>query len=317
MAFRNPKEYGKVAVLMGGTSAEREMSLQSGKSVLAALLNKGVDAYAVDAAHDAIYTLQQGDYNRVFNILHGRGGEDGVIQGALEMIGLPYTGSGVLASALGMNKLRTKEIWKANELPTPEFLRLSRKSDIPRVVEKLGLPVMVKPAREGSSIGVAKANSADDVDRAWRDALEFDDIVIAERFVRGGEYTIGIVGRNALPIIRVETPSGFFDYHAKRAANPANYFCPSGLDTAREESYKNLALKAFEALGAKGWARVDMMADEQGKPWLIEINTLPGMSDQDLIPMAAKAAGIEYDDLVLSILESSAADQDEGELDGC
>lgn len=317
MAFRNPKEYGKVAVLMGGTSAEREMSLQSGKSVLAALLNKGVDAYAVDAAHDAIYTLQQGDYNRVFNMLHGRGGEDGVIQGALEMIGLPYTGSGVLASALGMNKLRTKEIWKANELPTPEFLRLSRKSDIPRVVEKLGLPVMVKPAREGSSIGVAKANSADDVDRAWRDALEFDDIVIAERFVRGGEYTIGIVGRNALPIIRVETPSGFFDYHAKRAANPANYFCPSGLDTAREESYKNLALKAFEALGAKGWARVDMMADEQGKPWLIEINTLPGMSDQDLIPMAAKAAGIEYDDLVLSILESSAADQDEGELDGC
>lgn len=317
MAFRNPKEYGKVAVLMGGTSAEREMSLQSGKSVLAALLNKGVDAYAVDAAHDAIYTLQQGDYNRVFNILHGRGGEDGVIQGALEMIGLPYTGSGVLASALGMNKLRTKEIWKANELPTPEFLRLSRKSDIPRVVEKLGLPVMVKPAREGSSIGVAKANSADDVDRAWHDALEFDDIVIAERFVRGGEYTIGIVGRNALPIIRVETPSGFFDYHAKRAANPANYFCPSGLDTAREESYKNLALKAFEALGAKGWARVDMMADEQGKPWLIEINTLPGMSDQDLIPMAAKAAGIEYDDLVLSILESSAADQDEGELDGC
>jgi D-alanine-D-alanine ligase len=317
MAFRNPKEYGKVAVLMGGTSAEREMSLQSGKAVLAALLSKGVDAYAVDAAHDAIFTLQNGAFNRVFNILHGRGGEDGVIQGALEMIGLSYTGSGVLASALGMNKLRTKEIWKANELPTPEFMHLARKSDIARVVADLGLPVMIKPAREGSSIGVAKANSADDIDRAWRAALEFDDIVLAERFVHGSEYTIGIVGRNALPIIRVETPSGIFDYHAKREANPAHYFCPSGLDVATEQAYKALALKAFEALGAKGWARVDMMADVQGNPWLIEINTLPGMSDQDLIPMAAKAAGIEYDDLVLSILESSTTDQDEGELDGC
>ena len=316
-SFRNVEEYGKVAVLMGGTSAEREISLRSGQAVLEALQRKGVDAHKVDAADSVIATLQSGGFNRVFNMLHGRMGEDGIMQGALELLGLPYTGSGVLASALGMNKLRTKEIWVANGLPTPVYMVLRSKADLSVAIDKLGLPIFVKPAHEGSSIGITKANDAQQLESAWQTAREIDDTVLAEGFVKGKEYTCAVLGRDPLPLIRLETPNEFYDYHAKYEANTTMYHCPCGLDPQQEQELQALAIKAFEATDAHGWGRVDIMMDESGKAWLIEVNTLPGMTDHSLVPMAAKQAGIEFDDLVLRILDTSMSVASEGGFGGC
>ncbi|MDH5544922.1 MAG: D-alanine--D-alanine ligase [Gammaproteobacteria bacterium] len=317
MTFRSVEEYGKVAVLMGGTSAEREISLKSGQAVLEALLRKGVDAHKVDAADSVIAALQNGGYSRVFNMLHGRMGEDGIMQGALELLGLPYTGSGVLGSALGMNKLRTKEVWIANDLPTPPYVVMRSRADVPVAIEKLKLPIFVKPAHEGSSIGITKAGDEAALEKAWMTANDIDDTVIAEGFIKGAEYTCAILGRDVLPLIRLETPHEFYDFHAKYVANTTKYHCPCGLDEETEKSLQALALRAFDVADARGWGRVDMMVAENGKPYLIEINTLPGMTDHSLVPMAAKQAGIEFDDLVLRILESSMTGASEGGFGGC
>jgi len=297
--------FGKVAVLMGGWSAEREVSLKSGKAVLDALLSRGVDAHGIDVDRSIIQTLQAGGYDRVFNILHGRGGEDGVIQGALETLGLPYTGSGVMASALSMDKLRTKQLWQGAGLPTPPFEVLGPGFDADAVVARLGLPIMIKPATEGSSIGMSKVSSVEQLQSAWDLASKFDATVLAEAWITGGEYTAAILGRQSLPLIRLEPMVEFYDYDAKYLSNETKYHCPCGLAAAKEAELQQLALRAFDALGARGWGRVDIMLDEQARPWLLENNTLPGMTDHSLVPMAAKAAGMQFDELVVRILELS------------
>ena len=301
---QDPKIFGRVAVLMGGRSAEREVSLKSGRAVLAALLQRGVDARAVDAGDDVLQQLGQ-DFDRVFIILHGRGGEDGVIQGALETLGLPYTGSGVLGSALGMDKLRSKWLWQALGLAVPEFVVIDEDSKPDDLIAKLDLPLMIKPSREGSSLGVSKVTDVTQLPAALAAAGELDDCVIAERFIQGGEYTCAILGREALPMIRIETPRAFYDYQAKYFAEDTRYICPCGLDRAQETALQRLALKAFEALGCHGWGRVDFMVDGEGQPWLIEVNTVPGMTDHSLVPMAARQAGLSFDELVWCILEET------------
>ena len=302
---QDPRQFGKVAVLMGGLSAEREISLKSGKAVLQALLNKGVNAQGIDAGHDVLQQLQAGGYDRVFNILHGRGGEDGVMQGALETLGIPYTGSGVLASALSMDKIRTKQIWAANQLPTLPFAQLFETSDFAEVASRLGLPLAVKPAREGSSIGVSKVVEVSQLPEAWRKAAELDPYVIAEPWVTGGEYTAAILGDEVLPLIRVETTAVFYDYEAKYFSNTTRYHCPCGLPPQREREIAEIALEAFRALDARGWGRIDLICDAEGNTWLLENNTVPGMTDHSLVPMAARQAGIEFDELVWRILETS------------
>jgi len=297
--------FGKVAVLMGGWSAEREVSLKSGKAVLDALLSRGVDAHGIDVDRHIIQTLQAGGYDRVFNILHGRGGEDGVIQGALETLGLPYTGSGVMASALSMDKLRTKQLWLGAGLPTPSFEILAEGFDPAAVVARLGLPIMVKPATEGSSIGMSKVVSEAQLQAAWETASQYDTTVLAEAWSTGGEYTAAIRGRQSLPLIRLEPAVDFYDFDAKYVSDQTQYHCPCGLDAAKEAELQQLALRAFDALGSRGWGRVDLMLDGEGRPWLLENNTLPGMTDHSLVPMAAKVAGMSFDDLVWRILEES------------
>jgi D-alanine-D-alanine ligase len=299
-----PKDYGKVAVLMGGLSAEREISLESGQAVLKALLNKGVNAHAVDVGTDIWQVLGRSDFDRAFVILHGRGGEDGVIQGALEAMNLPYTGSGVIGSALAMDKIRSKRIWQSCELPTPGFAEIHNETDWNLLVEELGLPIMVKPSHEGSSFGASKVKHADDLERAWRAAAEYDTDVVAEQWITGGEYTVPILGRQVLPMIRLLTPREFYDYEAKYVEDTTQYLCPCGLEEIIERELGKLAMSAFDALGAYGWGRVDMMLDENQKPWLIEVNTVPGMTGHSLVPMAAKQAGLDFDDLVLAILDT-------------
>ncbi len=301
------RDFGKVAVLMGGLSAEREVSLKSGKAVYDALLRKGVDAHAIDAGKDVLQLLAAGNYDRVFIALHGRGGEDGTLQGALDMLGLPYTGSGVLGSALSMDKLRAKLIWLSAGLPTPEFAVLDDAADFKQVIEKLGLPLMVKPAREGSSIGISKVTAAAQLPAARQAAAAFDTCVIAERCIEGAEYTAALLGNQALPLIRLETPRTFYDYAAKYSADSTRYFCPAGLSAVQEQTLHEMAQRAFEVLGCSGWGRVDFMCDAQGRPWLIECNTVPGMTDHSLVPMAAREAGIAFDDLVWRILAGSLA----------
>lgn len=304
--MNNPARFGKVAVLFGGTSAEREVSLKSGRAVLAALLRGGVDAHGVDVVDNTILeTLRTGGFARVFIVLHGRGGEDGVIQGALETLGLPYTGSGVLGSALGMDKVRTKQIWQAAGLPTPKFLLLESEADLGRVETELGFPVMIKPAHEGSSIGMSKVERAEDVLAAWRTAMQYDRAVLAECWISGHEYTASMLGEQALPLIRLETPHAFYDYQAKYFADDTRYHCPCGLPEVEELQLRALARRAFRAVAARGWGRVDFMCDHNGRPYLIEVNTVPGMTDHSLVPMAARAAGIDFDALVLRILEDS------------
>ena len=324
----DPKRFGRVAVLYGGWSAEREVSLKSGRAVLEALQASGVDAHGIDAGHDVVEQLKAGGYDRAFIVMHGRGGEDGVIQGALELIEMPYTGSGVMASALGMDKLRTKQLWIGAGLPTPAFRVLESTADAeetgrsaesipglrpagaashPNAVPEgvvLALPLMVKPALEGSSIGMSKVRAAADLPAAFAKASGFGP-VLAEQFIEGGEYTVAILGGQALPPIRLETTHDFYDFDAKYIADDTRYHCPCGLPPEAEEELKGLALSAFRAVGASGWGRVDVMRDGDGRFWLLEINTVPGMTDHSLVPMAARAAGMDFGELVWRILETT------------
>ncbi|HEX5277730.1 MAG TPA: D-alanine--D-alanine ligase [Fluviicoccus sp.] len=301
----NQQQFGRVAVLFGGTSAEREISLISGRAVLDALCAAGVDAEAFDPADRPIAEIRA--FDRAFIVLHGRGGEDGTMQGALELLGVPYTGSGVLASALGMDKARTKQLWLGCGLPTPSYRRLSADTDFASVVAELGLPVMVKPVREGSSIGMRKVEALEDLPGAYEFAARYDREIIAERWITGREYTIVILGGRALPVIRLQPHQshGFYDFEAKYQANDTQYLCPCGLSDEDEARLQALALEAFAAVGAQGWGRIDAMRDEEGRFWLLEVNTVPGMTDHSLVPMAARASGLDFQALVLAILSQT------------
>jgi len=295
-------KFGKVGVLLGGKSAEREVSLKSGSMVLAALKSRGVDAHAFDPKDRSLDALAAERFERVFIALHGRYGEDGTMQGALELLSIPYTGSGVLASALAMDKWRTKLLWQAAGVPTPPYAMLDRETDFRSVVGRLGLPIMVKPANEGSSIGMSKVRRAEDLEEAFAKAVNYDDMVIAEKFIEGTELTGGILGDMALPLIRLETPRDFYDYEAKYLADDTRYLIPCGLAVDKEREVQALGLAAFRALGCRGWGRVDLMLDREGRPWFLEVNTSPGMTDHSLVPMAARHAGIPFDELCVRIL---------------
>lgn len=304
----NAAEFGKVAVLMGGKSAERAVSLDGGGAVLKSLLRSGVDAVGIDVGDDVLAQLQAGEFDRVFLLLHGRGGEDGVIQGALETIGLPYTGSGVAGSALGMDKYRCKLLWSGLGLSTPPFVMLRSEQDL-AAAEALGFPLMIKPVHEGSSIGMSKVEDAEGLRGAWRAAADFDREVMAERWITGTELTVAVLGGAALPSIRLETPHQFYDYDAKYHADSTSYHCPAGLSDELEQRVRDLALAAFQAVGASGWGRVDMMMDQADELFLLEVNTAPGMTSHSLVPMAAKAQGMDFDQLVWRILELSKAER--------
>jgi len=298
-------KYGKVAVLLGGRSAEREVSLRSGGMVLDALKSRGVDAHPFDPRDQGLEQLIAQRFDRVFIALHGRFGEDGTLQGALEYLGLPYTGSGVMASALAMDKWRTKLLWQAAGVSTPPYEMLTRDADFLAVGQRLGLPLMVKPAREGSSIGMSKVQTVEKIGAAYEAAAQYDDTIIAERFIDGFEVTAAILNDEPLPLIKLETPRVFYDYEAKYFANDTRYICPSGLPVAQEQAIQAEVLRAFRLVGCKGWGRVDVMVDGAGKAYLLEINTIPGMTDHSLVPMAAKARGMSYADLCLAILDSA------------
>jgi D-alanine-D-alanine ligase len=295
-------DFGKVAVMLGGESAERAVSLKSGAAVLAALRRAGVDAHAFDPAEQPLAALKDDGYARVFIALHGRGGEDGCLQGALELMKLPYTGSGVLASALAMDKWRTKLAWHAAGVPVPDFVVVDAGSDFAAVEQQLGLPLFVKPACEGSSIGISKVMQAGGLRAAWELAAKFDKVVLAERFVDAGEYTVGILAGQALPVIRIVPATEFYDYEAKYDRDDTQYRIPSGLSARQELEMQALALRAFDVLGGRGWGRVDIMLDHEGNAWCLEVNSSPGMTDHSLVPMAARAAGIGFEELVVRIL---------------
>ena len=306
--IQDAQAFGKVAVLMGGRSAEREISLRSGQAVLDALQQRGVQALSLDAGgDDFVSQLGSGSFDRAFIVLHGRGGEDGVVQGLLESLGIPYTGSQVLGSALSMDKLRTKQVWAGAGLPTPTFTLLQREADL-QAVPALGFPVMLKPAREGSSLGMTKGEQERDLKPAWREASRFDREVLAESWVYGVEYTAAIVADAALPLIRLETPREFYDYEAKYVADTTRYHCPCGLLADVETGLQDLAMRAFLAVGASGWGRVDFFLDAAQRPWLIEVNTVPGMTDHSLVPMAAQVYGWDMPELVWRILETSVVE---------
>jgi D-alanine-D-alanine ligase len=306
--IQDAQAFGKVAVLMGGRSAEREISLRSGQAVLDALQQRGVQALSLDAGgDDFVSQLGSGSFDRAFIVLHGRGGEDGVVQGLLESLGIPYTGSQVLGSALSMDKLRTKQVWAGAGLPTPPFTLLQGEADL-QAVPALGFPVMLKPAREGSSLGMTKVEQERDLKPAWREASRFDREVLAESWVYGVEYTAAIVADAALPLIRLETPREFYDYEAKYVADTTRYHCPCGLLADVETGLQDLAMRAFLAVGASGWGRVDFFLDAAQRPWLIEVNTVPGMTDHSLVPMAAQVYGWDMPELVWRILETSVVE---------
>ena len=291
---------------MGGRSAEREISLMSGNGVLGALRATGVDAHPFDPAQRDLFDLKREEYARCFLALHGRGGEDGTIQGALEVLGIPYTGSGVLGSAIGMDKLRTKMIWTANKLPTPRYRVLHANDDWKAVARELGLPLIVKPAREGSTLGLTKVSSVKQLPAAYElAATKFQDTALAEQFIDGPEYTATVLGEEVLPLIRIEAPKGNYDYQNKYFTNDTKYRCPCGLSARKEEELKALTLQAFHAVGCSGWGRIDIMLDAKKKPWLLEVNTLPGMTSHSLVPMAARAKGISFEQLVVRILETA------------
>jgi len=299
-------DFGKVAVLMGGDSSERDISLISGAAVLAALQSRGIDAHAFDPRDLPVETLKSAGFDRAFNILHGPGGEDGLIQGALEWLGIPYTGSGVLASALTMDKLKTKRVVVGAGSVAPEYAVLSSAADLPGALAKLGLPLMVKPASQGSSVGISKVTTAVELPRAYAAARAVDPIVFAERFIGGEEFTVGVLRGRALPSIRIQPATEFYDYQAKYFRNDTQYHCPSGLSAAAETALAAAALAAFRATDCLGWGRVDFMRDPHDQQfYFIEINTTPGMTDHSLVPMAARQAGIDFPELCLQVLETS------------
>lgn len=299
------KGFGKVAVLVGGVSAEREVSLDSGQAVFNALVAKGVDAHLIDANPDNIGDLKAQGFDRAFIVLHGRWGEDGVVQGALEAVGLPYTGSGVLGCALAMDKFRTKQIWQALGLPTAKYRILRSDDDLSGLIEELGLPLFLKPTREGSSVGIGKVSQPDDLLSVYQNATQSGDDVLAEQFIPGAEVTVTILDGEALPAITMRTENEFYDYQAKYESDDTQYDCPAGLGTDLETEVRALALTAANAVDVSGWGRVDMILDAQRRPMLLEVNTVPGMTNHSLVPMAAAANGMNFDQLVIKILETS------------
>ncbi len=302
----NRNDYGKVVVLMGGWSAEREVSLNGGSAVLQALQNQNIDCIALDIKKDKVFSqISNCEYDIAFNMLHGRGGEDGVIQALLELKNKPYTGSNLSASAITMDKVKTKQLLEGVGLPTPSFSVVTEESDFEYIASSLGLPLVVKPALEGSSIGMSIVEQVSEFYDAYVLASRFCNSVMAESFIEGTEYTATILGDKVLPIIRLETPRQFYDYVAKYEATDTHYFCPAGLENKDEQQLRNLALSAFKACGATGWGRVDLFVDQQDKPWIIEINTVPGMTDHSLVPMSAAQAGISFEALVLLILDQA------------
>ncbi|WP_049723577.1 D-alanine--D-alanine ligase [Gilvimarinus polysaccharolyticus] len=298
-------QFGRVGVLFGGRSAERDISLQSGAAVVSALAALGIDHVAIDIGNHSIDHLQKAGIDRAFIALHGPGGEDGRIQAVLEYLEIPYTGSDVQASAIGMDKLRTKQLWRGIGVNTPDFTLLNEHCDWAQVLASLGGEVMVKPAHEGSSIGMARVSCAETLKAAYAEAAKFDAVVIAERLVRGSEYTVAILGDRALPAIKLETEHSFYDYDAKYLADDTRYLCPCELDAETELELQAQALRAFRDIGCRGWGRVDVMRDTAGVFQMLEVNTVPGMTDHSLVPMAAKAAGIEFSELILAILSES------------
>ena len=301
----NASKFGKVAVLFGGKSAEREVSLDSGKAVLEALLRSGVNAEGFDPQERSITELVQ--YDRAFIVLHGRGGEDGQIQGALEWFDLPYTGTGVQGSAIGMDKVKTKQVWQGSELPTAPYRIVSKDSDLQKIVDSIGLPFIIKPVHEGSSIGMSKVEKMEDFATAIEKATQHDAVVMAEKWITGREFTIVILNGQALPVIRLQPPEdvAFYDYEAKYNRNDVEYGIPSGLTADEEQQLQALCLRAFQAVGASGWGRIDAMQDQDGNFWLLEVNTVPGMTGHSLVPKAAKAVGYSFDDLCVAILEQT------------
>ena len=298
-------QFGKVAVLLGGISVEREISLLSGDAIYRSLKSSGVDVHKIDANPQNIGELSTQGFDRVFVALHGRWGEDGVVQGALEAIGMPFTGSKVLGCALAMDKVRSKQIWQANDLPTAAFKVLRNIDDLAGTVELLGLPLFIKPAREGSSVGVGKVTQASQLENIWRESAALGGEVLAEQFIAGAELTVGILDDQALPVIRMQTANEFYDYQAKYQSDKTQYHCPAGLSDELEQEVQDLAMQAFSLLDCSGWGRVDAMLDSAGRPQLLEVNTVPGMTDHSLVPMAAAATGIKFDALVLKILEAT------------
>ena len=299
------KRLGRVAVLLGGDSAERPVSLKSGKAVLQAQRQAGVNAEPLDPAEEGLVRLAAGRFDRAFIVLHGRGGEDGTMQGALQTLGIPYTGSGVLGSALAMDKLRSKRLWQAEGLPTAPYALARHREDLAAAAEQVGFPMIVKPSREGSSIGMSRVENLSELERAWSEASRLDEQVLLERWIDGPEYTAAVLDGRVLPLIRLETPNVFYDYEAKYESNTTRYHCPCGLDEAREAELASLCRQAFEAVDGSGWGRVDLMLDGDGQPWLLEVNTVPGMTDHSLVPMAAEAEGLDFQALVLRILAAT------------
>lgn len=305
MSLGDPRKFGQVALVIGGDSGEREVSLRGGRAVAAALGKLGVQHSVVDGPRRLLEQVATGHFDRVFNLLHGRGGEDGTLQGALRVYGVPVTGSGVLASALSMDKLQSKRIWTACELPTPQWAVAQGADDADAIAERMDPPWFVKPAREGSSLGMSRVTRADQLRSALEKALAHDETVLVERMIQGQEYTAAILGERVLPLIRLETPREFYDYEAKYESGDTHYLCPCGLPEDEERRLGELCLQAFRVLGTSGWGRVDLMVDDDHKPWLLEVNTTPGMTDHSLMPMAAAAAGIDFEELVWRILETS------------
>lgn len=303
------RDFGHVAVLFGGDSSEREISLMTGNAVLAALKRRGVDAHAFDPRDQALTQLREQGFDRVWIALHGPGGEDGTLQGALEYLGMPYTGSGVMGSAIAMDKLRTKQLAQAIGVATADYVVLRGPQDFDTAVERLKLPMIVKPATQGSSVGMTKVETAAQLPAAFAEAVKYEPSVFAEPWITGGEYTVAVLQGKALPSIRIEATQSFYDYQAKYFRDDTRYHCPSGLSAPAEQHLANLALAAFNAVGAQGWGRVDFMMDGSGRPYLLELNTIPGMTDHSLVPMAARAAGMDFDELVWRVLETSFARQ--------
>ncbi|MFH7348617.1 D-alanine--D-alanine ligase [Acinetobacter variabilis] len=301
----NASKFGKVAVLLGGKSAEREVSLDSGTAVLEALVRSGVNAEAFDPQERSVTELV--NYDRAFVVLHGRGGEDGQIQGALEWLNIPYTGTGVQGSAIGMDKVKTKQVWQGSELPTAPYRIVTKNSNVQEIVSALDLPLIIKPVHEGSSIGMSKVEKVEDFADAIAKATEHDAVVMAEKWITGREFTIVILNGQALPVIRLQPPEdvAFYDYEAKYQRNDVEYGIPCGLSESEEKELQALALRAFQAVGASGWGRIDAMQDEQGKFWLLEVNTVPGMTSHSLVPKAAAAVGYSFDALCVAILEQT------------